>query len=283
VAPIRGQDTGFNYMNINRSLKGFVQAWREDAAFRALGRPLGWSVLIRYLGRWHDRRGTVMSPEKVAFTYRGRRIEFELNDSYLGAFKGVFIDEEYDCTPVLRQGPGRILDLGGNIGFGSVFFAQLFPQAAFAIVEPDPRNLPLLRRNLETNRVQAMIVDGAIGPAAGRFRLRLGKDPACSSLDGTGLHELSESVDVRVATVPEILEKSGWDRIDLIKIDIEGAEEDLLSRDNGWLARVGAILIEVHPNTTVERLNSHLAPYGFKLERFGAGREPVYWAAKQRA
>ena len=270
-------------MQLTRSFSALGRIVREDAAFRRLGRPPGWSVLFHYAGRWYDRRGRLMPLRRVSFTDRGRRIEFEMTDRYLGAFKGVFVDREYDCADRLPVPPRRILDLGGNIGFGSVFFAGLFPKAVFGVVEPDPRNLPLLRRNLEINGVAAQVVEGAIGAEAGSLQLRFGRDPTCSSLAGTGMHDLSDTVRVDLTTVPQVLENLGWDKVDLLKIDIEGAEDDLLSRHNDWLERVGAILMEIHPNTTAERLNRCVAPHGFTLERFGSGREPVYLAVKRTA
>jgi FkbM family methyltransferase len=202
-------------------------------------------------------------------------------ETYKGSFMGVFKDKEYDCAAQLEQAPQRILDLGGNIGFGSVFFSRIFPEAKFAVVEPDPRNVPLLRKNLGLNQVSATVIEGAIGSAQGTLTLRYGTNPTCSSLDGTGMHDLSNTVEVAVTTVPKVMEQAGWDHVDLVKIDIEGAEEDLLANDNQWLAKVGAIIMEVHPNTTVERLNGHLAPFGFTLTRFGGGREPVYFAKKK--
>jgi FkbM family methyltransferase len=222
-----------------------------------------------------------MPTRRVTFADRGRRVEFDLTDRYLGAFKGVYIDREYDCAAQLPSAPRRILDLGGNIGFGSVFLAGLFPGADIGVVEPDPRNLPLLRRNLALNAVAATVIAGAIGPEAGMLELRFGRDPTCSSLAGTGMHDLSEGVNVMLTTVPEVLRALGWDQVDLLKIDIEGAEDDLLARHNAWLGQVGAILMEIHPNTTAERLNRHLAPHGFFLERFGSGREPVFLATKR--
>ena len=203
-----------------------------------------------------------------------------MSDRYVGAFKGVFADEEYECAREFFTMPRRILDLGGNIGFGSVFFSRLFPGAQLAVVEPDPRNLPLLRTNLELNGVPAQVMAGAIGPASGQLKLRFGDNPTCSSLADTGMHDLANTVDVEVLTVPDVMSRVGWDRIDLLKIDIEGAEEELLARDNQWLDNVGALILEIHPNTTVDRLNGYLAPYGFTLRRHGSGREPVYFARK---
>jgi FkbM family methyltransferase len=268
-------------MNLFRSARAFCGVCLEDADFRNLGRPPGWSVYFHYLGRWYDRRGATMPAKNIVFSYRGQRLELAMAETYKSSFMGVFKDQEYDCATRFEQVPRRILDLGGNIGFGSVFFSKIFPEAKFAVVEPDPRNLPLLRTNLGLNRVPATVIEGAIGSAAGTLALRFGTNPTCSSLAGTGMHDLSHSVTVTVTTVPKVMEQAGWDHVDLVKIDIEGAEEDLLAHDNQWLAKVGAIIMEVHPNTTVERLNGHLAPFGFFLERFGAGREPVYFAKKK--
>jgi len=268
-------------MNVFRSIRAFGETCREDADFRALGRPFGWSVLFHYLGRWYDRRGATMPLKNISFSYLGQRLEFVMTDKYIGAFKGVFNDKEYDCRARFEPAPLRILDLGGNIGFGSVFFSKIFPEAKLAVVEPDPRNLPLLRKNLGLNGVSATVMAAAIGPAAGTLTLRYGTNPTCSSLAGTGMHELSNTVEVAVTTVSKVMEQAGWDYIDLVKIDIEGAEEELLARDNQWLAKVGALIMEIHPNTTVERINRHLAPFGFILERLGASREPVYFAKKK--
>jgi FkbM family methyltransferase len=267
-------------MNVIRSIRAFSEVCREDADFRALGRPPGWSVFFHYLGRWYDRRGAAMPVKNLVFSYRGQRLKFAMTDMYIGAFKGIFNDKEYDCAARFEQAPRRILDLGGNIGFGAVFFSRIFPEAKLAVVEPDPRNLPLLRKNLGLNGVSATVIEGAIGSAAGTLKLRYGVNPTCSSLAGTGLHELSDTVEVAVTTVPEVMARAGWDQIDLVKIDIEGAEEELLASDNQWLAKVGAIIMEIHPNTTIERLNGYLAPFGFSLKRFGTGREPVYFAKK---
>lgn len=45
----------------------------------------------------------------------------------------------------------------------------------------------------------------------------------------------------------DLLSKLGYDRVDLLKIDIEGAELDLLTKENSWLSKVNAIVAEIHP------------------------------------
>jgi FkbM family methyltransferase len=267
-------------MDILRSFRALIEAVREDSDFRRLGFWPGWSVYYRYLGRWYDRRGKSMPYGTVNFTCRGQKVWFEMSNRYLGAFAGVFLDEEYDCGTELESPPRRILDLGGNIGFGSVYLSKLFPGAEIVAIEPDPRNMPLLRTNLQRNHVDAHVISGAVGPRRGRLALRYGDDPACSSLVGTGMHDLAHSLDVEIITVQDIMNQVGWRFVDLVKIDIEGAEDALLAEENAWLHNVGSLLVEVHPNTTYERLNACLAPYGLVLRRLGETREPVFFASR---
>jgi hypothetical protein len=80
--------------------------------------------------------------------------------------------------------------------------------------------------------------------------------------------------------MPQILQRLGWRAVDLLKVDIEGAEESLFSESPHWLSMIGAIVLEIHPNTTPERIQAFLAPYGFHLRRQCYGREPVFFADK---
>ena len=64
-------------------------------------------------------------------------------------------------------------------------------------------------------------------------------------------------------TMQEVIEASGFPRIDLLKIDIEGAEVELFKGDTEWLSRVGAIAIEFHGESRRESGFDHL------MDRFG--------------
>ena len=51
----------------------------------------------------------------------------------------------------------------------------------------------------------------------------------------------------RAYTVDEILDESGFDRIDILKIDIEGAEKEVFEGDVGrWISRVNLLVLELH-------------------------------------
>ncbi len=56
----------------------------------------------------------------------------------------------------------------------------------------------------------------------------------------------------------------------------------MLSTHNSWLEHVGAILMEIHPNTTDREIGGFLTPFGFSLRRHCFGAEPVYLATRER-
>jgi two-component system response regulator AtoC len=93
------------------------------------------------------------------------------------------------------------------------------------------------------------------------------------SLPEQDLHDLTG---VDMVTVPDVLDRAGWKTVDLLKIDIEGAEDEILSAKNEWLENVGAIILEIHPITSPAKILSYIEGYGFSVRRHGSGREPVY-------
>ncbi len=211
-------------------------------------------------------------------TVKARRIELTLTADYLATLRGVFLEDEYACGQFFASPPKRILDLGANIGLAALYLNAVFPGAEFICLEPDPRNVPLLRKNLKQNGVKAEVFEEAIASTAGEIGLRFDSNPTCSALDYSGMHKLGRSVTVQARTVPEVLAKAGWNGIDLAKIDIEGTEDELLGKQNSWLESVKALIMEIHPSTTEERIAAHLRPFDLELRRVGFKTEPIYFA-----
>lgn len=268
-------------MNLTASWKGFWQVLEDDRQFRSLGLPQGWYVWFHYRGRLEYRLRRPFQVDLIQAQMLDRSVAFPLSFPYTGMAKGILLDQEYTLRNRLPFQPKRVLDLGANIGLGALSLYCQFPTAEFVCVEPDPRNHPLLQQTLTLNQISAHVIDCAVGPTPGVLNLRFGTDPTCSALETSPMHELEQTVPITVKTVPEILNQVGWDAVDLLKIDIEGTEDDLLAQHNQWLHRVGAIVLEIHPNTTPERIQSYIEPFGFHLQRHSHGREPVYLATRR--
>jgi FkbM family methyltransferase len=125
--------------------------------------------------------------------------------------------------------PRVILDIGGNIGIAARYLAQRFPQAQVHSFEPVPENLELMRRNLEGTAVQAH--GYGLGGESGEFEFHT---PAAAVGDVSGYSrfghagDASRTVRAEVRAVPEALRALDLNAVDLIKIDVEGAEHDVI-------------------------------------------------------
>lgn len=164
--------------------------------------------------------------------------------SDLAIFDEVVLMGGYDLK--LDRPPAVIVDAGANIGLATLRFKALWPQARIIAVEPDPANFALLQRNVGglpgVTVVQAALTarDGVIG---------LHTD----GLDPSGFHvrELRPGEQgVPALCMRTLMQQQGLDHIDLLKLDIEGAEKELFEADDlGWMDQVRTVAIELHDRT----------------------------------
>ena len=149
--------------------------------------------------------------------------------------------------PLSALAPAVVVDAGANIGLSSVYLHALYPAARFVCVEADPRNLALLERNLRQNGVAADVIPAALAAASGTITFRMHR--AASDYSSTGRSCFPESefstVEVPATTLAELLDARGVARVGLLKIDVEGAEFDILG-DTSAIARLDYVTGEFH-------------------------------------
>ena len=161
-----------------------------------------------------------------------------------------------------------ILDLGANIGLAALYFNKTYPDAQICSVEPIPHNLAVLERNVESKQGRVKVIRAAAGAQDGTARFELSPDPRSHSSVGTkGLANL-ETIDVKVLSVPSLMQSMRWTEVDLLKIDIEGGEVEVLGNCPAWLAKVKNIIGEGHLGSgyTIDICRKDLEPMGFKVE-----------------
>jgi FkbM family methyltransferase len=161
--------------------------------------------------------------------------------------------------------PATVLDLGANAGFTSLFFARKYPLAEIACVEPIENNVAVLRENFELNNVKAMIFPVAVAVEDGFITMEMAeKDYGHKVADiSYGANISGQTIDVEALSVPTMINRLGWERINLLKIDIEGYEGVLLSKNCDWLTKVDAICIECHEGYGERDLRAVAERYGF--------------------
>jgi FkbM family methyltransferase len=165
----------------------------------------------------------------------------------------------------LAFAPRTILDLGANAGFTAVYFARVYPKAHLACMEPMPDNLAILRENLSLNGVSAQVFAAAVGVDDGRLTMTEDARDYGHKVAGIryGRGVSGAAVDVEALSIPTVLERLGWDRIGLLKVDIEGCEGVLLRQRSEWLSRVDAMRIECHEGFGERDLRDLASDYGF--------------------
>jgi FkbM family methyltransferase len=166
----------------------------------------------------------------------GAVLTYRLQRGDIQSIREVWVEECY--RPPVDTPLTTVVDLGMNIGLTSVWYG-LHGASRLRCVEPVATNMALGRRNLAQNGVAAEFVEAAIGPEDGTTRFHV--DPRHSNM---GRVDRAGEIEVPVIGMPTLL--ADLERVDLLKIDIEGAELDLLRGDLGWLAKVNAIIIEFH-------------------------------------
>jgi FkbM family methyltransferase len=150
---------------------------------------------------------------------------------------------EYWLPPHFQ--PRSILDLGANIGIASIDFALRYPQASITAIEPVAANFRLLEKNI------------ARFPNIRALEVAVGKQDERAAVRGAGqsFHAQPWSADsaragreqITVRDINALLDELGIAQIDLIKIDVEGAEYDILtSLRPDLLKRVQWIVGELH-------------------------------------
>lgn len=148
----------------------------------------------------------------------------------------------------LETSTPTIIDAGANIGTSALYFHKLYPKAKIISIEPNPRNLEFLKKNLEENDVTnvTIIPKALVGKDAERTVIlyvhpRWG---VFSSLKQKGWSQDQDMSPVEVETIKlsEII--SG--PVDILKMDIEGAEDDVLKEAKDSLRFVSHLLLEYH-------------------------------------
>ncbi len=170
-----------------------------------------------------------------------------LPSSDVPTYQQVFTAREYDFE--VAEQPKVIVDAGANIGLAALYFANRFPGAKIIALEPERENFALLRENAapypRVVPVQAALWNrneeiNVVDPGLGSWGFMTESAAGAERVPAKPCHT------VPAMTVDRIMRDHGLVRIDILKIDIEGAEKEVFSDTSAWIDKVDAIIIELH-------------------------------------
>jgi len=200
--------------------------------YSALGlRGILLAVRARIVPRWSEaaiRHPSIKHP-----------VHLRIRASDVPVFKQVIVNREYDFGFPLPENP-VIIDAGANIGMASVYFANKFSTARIIALEPDPWNFAMLEKNVRPYP-KIRPINAALWEKSTSMRIThqdwgtAGR--ACEpDQDGT----------IHAITIAELCRSFEVDHIDLLKVDIEGAEKGIFENSREWIGKVDRIVIELH-------------------------------------
>jgi FkbM family methyltransferase len=167
--------------------------------------------------------------------------------SDLPTYDQVFINKEYEF--IVEESPRVIIDAGANIGLTSIYFANMYPECRIIAIEPEASNYIILKMNIAAYSniipLNAALWDKneeviLIDPGLGKWGFITREGDSNETYLGNMCHK------VKGMTIDKIMEDHGLEKIDILKIDIEGAEREVFSNSSSWIGKVDALIIELH-------------------------------------
>jgi FkbM family methyltransferase len=157
-------------------------------------------------------------------------------------FKQIFINGEYDLN--FSFTPQYIIDGGANIGLFSVLFANRFPQAFIVALEPEEANFKLVTTNTRFYS-NVLPLQSAIWHKHTHLQVVTDNlNPWSFQVKETEKKDNS----VMAYSITDIMKLYQWPVLDIVKLDVEGAEQAIFSENYNWLALTKMLIIELHEN-----------------------------------
>lgn len=192
---------------------------------------------------------------RVSWRSEGRDFSARLPDiSALWVLREVFLLEHYELPDEVQ--PDVIVDLGSNVGISVLYFADRFPNARILAVEAEPDTFRLLETNT-AHLPQVTRVHAAITDHDGEVSLYSGAESWGASTMPAPEHSTRNVVPS--LTLDHLAEQNEVEHIDLLKMDIEGAEAAVI-RSARALRTADTVVFEFHREHSDDDLWTLLEP-----------------------
>lgn len=165
------------------------------------------------------------------------------------------------------ESPRKMIDAGGNIGLTSAYLQAQFPLLEVLLLEPSESNCLIARKNIDSSRTEIWqkalwwkeeILDLDQSQAAWAMKVSEKRN--------------SRKVGVQGVSLSGILQSPRFENVDYIKVDIEGAEEDVFFKDvhlRTFLIRVECISVEPHSESFELFFKRYLEEINFRVIKSG--------------
>ena len=233
---------------------------------------------------WHYLMTSLWQKETILITDDGLKMEVRTN--HLVDLTAVFgRPEERDISTYIQNLPngGTFIDAGAHIGRYTLKAAKAVgPSGSVIAFEPDAENCRLLHDNCSINGYDWVEIEQyALGSENGSITLISGNDAATNTILPDWYEKMqpaddinfAKQIEVPVRRLDDILDEKEISFVDLMKVDVEGAEMQLFNGVARSLkqCRIKSIICEVHsPVVTMREVVQFLEHYNYKLKDIGS-------------
>jgi FkbM family methyltransferase len=169
----------------------------------------------------------------------GRKVYFVDSASFCGMYKEIIDREIYKFSG--NTSSPLIIDCGANIGLSVLYFKKLYPDSKIIAFEADPRVFRILKNNITNHKLENItILNKAVSKESGVVQF------LSEGADGGRIMEMDGN-QKKLINIESVSLKSYLDnKVDFLKIDIEGSEYDVIYDCRDKLNNVEKIFIEYH-------------------------------------
>jgi FkbM family methyltransferase len=234
----------------------------------------------REFNKLYDKWGGYKRYERVN-NIKFLQYSFDIPDlpSFVWQFKEIFVDEIYKFNSSSQQ--PIVFDCGANVGTSCLYFKSLFPNAKIKAFEADPMMANILKSNLSKNSINDVeVINKAVW--IDNEGIEFGSEGA----DGGSINSVDNKIKIESIRLKDFLEKEA--KVDLLKIDIEGAEYLVLKDCSESLNNVQNLFVEYHSwnneNQKLGEILKILEDNGFRyyIEDVGKRKQPFVNHAKEQ-
>jgi FkbM family methyltransferase len=221
-------------------------------------------IMARQLGFWFFGTSHTMLPNQLRLFGEELVLKYPNDPALISDVISILLDDEYGLGE-LRSPVSTVVDIGANIGLFSLWARHHFPTAMIHAYEPNDAICDFTAGNLKKARVVLFNEGVSSEESAGKLVLRDSSRLVATEKDPRG--------SVKLTGIQTVIERLGG-RLDLLKIDCEGAEWDIFLRREA-LRRVRQIRMEYHLDVrhNMAYLETTISELGFKIARLIPNRD----------
>ncbi|MEZ5017644.1 MAG: FkbM family methyltransferase [Flavipsychrobacter sp.] len=166
----------------------------------------------------------------------GKRFKYINSYDFLHSLEEIFLEEVYKCS--LGETP-LIIDCGANIGLSVLYFKRAYPGAKIIAFEPDVNNYELIKQNIESYNLSGVeLRKEAVWVKEETLKFKTMGSLGSMIVSGAS----DDTYDVKAIRLKELLAQE----VDMLKMDIEGAEYQVIKDVAPELKNVKNLFLEYH-------------------------------------